>query len=81
MRKINEKDFKEAAETLGVEVAIIKAVCEVEAPMGGFLRTGEPVILFERHKFHQFTDGIFVVGSAVITSCKTLPIFTAKFIA
>ncbi|MCG8713904.1 N-acetylmuramidase family protein, partial [Tenacibaculum finnmarkense] len=44
MRKINEKDFKEAAKTLGVEVAIIKAVCEVEAPMGGFLRTGEPVI-------------------------------------
>ncbi|CAL2079131.1 Peptidoglycan-binding protein [Tenacibaculum dicentrarchi] len=59
MRKINEKDFKEAAKTLGVEVAIIKAVCEVEAPMGGFLQTGEPVILFERHKFHQFTDGIF----------------------
>ncbi|MEQ3500630.1 N-acetylmuramidase family protein [Tenacibaculum sp. SSH1-16] len=58
-QKLNECDFIDASEQLGVTVAIIKAVCEVEAPRGGFLRNGEPTILFERHKFHQFTGGVY----------------------
>ncbi len=56
---LKEADFKDAARQLGVSVAVIKAVCEVEAPRGGFLRYGEPTILFERHKFHQFTEGVY----------------------
>ncbi|CAA0152172.1 N-acetylmuramidase family protein [Tenacibaculum maritimum] len=56
---LNESDFIDAAKQLNVSVAVIKAVCEVEAPRGGFLRYGQPVILFERHKFHQFTEGIY----------------------
>ncbi|MCT4698479.1 N-acetylmuramidase family protein [Tenacibaculum haliotis] len=59
MKKINETDFKEAANALNVEIAIIKAVCEVEAPFGGFFSNGQPTILFERHKFHQFTGGVY----------------------
>ena len=55
---LKQSDFIDAADELQVPVAVVKAVCEVEAPRGGFLRyNNEPVILFERHKFHQFTEG------------------------
>lgn len=57
--KLSEADYVRAAASLGVDVAAVKAVCEVEAPGGGFLSTGEPVILFERHKFSQATGGRF----------------------
>jgi hypothetical protein len=50
-------DFERAATALSCEVAAIQAVCAVEAPKGGFLPDGRPTILFERHKFHQFTKG------------------------
>lgn len=59
MKHINDNDFQEAARSLGVEVEVIKAVCQVEAPRGGFFADGQPTILFERHKFHQFTGGVF----------------------
>ena len=54
---LNEHDFRRAAAALNCEIAAIKAVCEVEAPKGGFLADGQPTILFERHKFSQFTKG------------------------
>ena len=56
---LTESDFESAALELLCDVPAIKAVCEVEAPRGGFLSDGRPVILFERHKFHQFTKGKF----------------------
>lgn len=55
---LTEDDYKQAAEKLGCEVAAVKAVSEVESgPHGAFLPSGDPVILFERHKFHKFTGG------------------------
>ena len=54
-----EADFKWAAAMLGCSVPAIKAVCEVEAPQGGFNPDGTPRTLFEGHKFHQFTGGRF----------------------
>lgn len=49
---ITEADYKRAANELGVEVAVIKAVKEVETGgRGGFLSPGRPVILFEGHIF------------------------------
>lgn len=48
---ITSKQFEDAAAMLGVEVAAIKAVAEVESSGNGFLSTGEPVILFEPHVF------------------------------
>lgn len=48
---ISEYKFKEVANQLGVEVAVLKAVAEVESNGSGFLPTGEPKILFEPHKF------------------------------
>lgn len=54
---LTEADFQRAAATLGVDVASIKAVTEVEAPRGGFYADGSPTILFERHIFSRETGG------------------------
>lgn len=55
---LSEDDYKKAAAKLGCDVPAVKAVSEVESgPHGAFLPSGEPVILFERHKFHKFTKG------------------------
>lgn len=65
---LSQADFQEAAKALGCEVAVIKAVCEVEAPRGGFLSSGEPVILFERHIFSRITKGIYDRQASDISS-------------
>ena len=44
---LTEQDYINAASILDVEVAVIKAVCEVESSGGGFLPSGEVKILFE----------------------------------
>ncbi|WP_353123731.1 N-acetylmuramidase family protein [Dysgonomonas capnocytophagoides] len=45
-------DFEQASRFLGVEVAAVKAVHEVESGgRSGFLKDGRPVILFEGHIF------------------------------
>jgi hypothetical protein len=54
---LTDDDFKNAATTLGCDVPAIKAVCAIEAPRGGFLADGRPVILFESHQFHKLTGG------------------------
>jgi len=48
---ITEQQYIESAKQLNVEVAVIKAVAEVESSGEGFLSTGEPKILFEPHIF------------------------------
>jgi hypothetical protein len=54
----SQEAYARAAKALSCDVAAIKAVAEVEAgPLGAFLDTGEPVILFERHKLDEFTGG------------------------
>ena len=68
---ITEEDYEQAAQKLGCEVAAIKAVAEVESgPHGGFLDSGDPVILFERHKFHKFTGGRYDQTNPGISSAK-----------
>jgi peptidoglycan hydrolase-like protein with peptidoglycan-binding domain len=56
---LNEADYQAAAAQLNCEIAAIKAVAEVESRGAGFLPDGRPKILFERHKFHGFTNGKF----------------------
>ncbi|SHF00525.1 Putative peptidoglycan binding domain-containing protein [Modicisalibacter ilicicola DSM 19980] len=48
-KALRQLDLVLAAEYLGVEVATIMAVNEIESRGSGFHPTGEPVILFERH--------------------------------
>jgi hypothetical protein len=56
---LTTKDFEDAATALNCDVAAIQAVCEVEAPKGGFNPDGTPVTLFEGHKFYKYTNGKF----------------------
>ncbi|ORC46116.1 peptidoglycan-binding protein [Burkholderia sp. A27] len=51
-RHLSDDDLVKAADTLGVSVAAIRAVNEVESRGEGFLTDGRPAILFERHIFH-----------------------------
>lgn len=46
-------DFTTAALLLGTDEASVRTVAEVEANGGGFLTTGEPKILFERHWMYK----------------------------
>lgn len=52
---LTNADYQRAATALGCDVAAIIAVCTVEAPRGGFLASGAPTILFERHQFSKRT--------------------------
>ncbi len=50
---LKEADLVQAAERLGVELAAIKAVNEVESRGAGFFSPGKPAILFERHIMYR----------------------------
>ncbi|MDR0419468.1 MAG: N-acetylmuramidase family protein [Prevotellaceae bacterium] len=51
-KKLTDTDFREVAKRLGLEVAIVKAVKEVETGRyGGFFAPGKPAILFEGQVF------------------------------
>lgn len=52
-KKLTPTQLTEQANKLGVSVASLQAVHEVEARGNGFLASGEPVILFERHIFYR----------------------------
>jgi hypothetical protein len=71
LKSITESAFRSAAEELGVEPAVIKAVDEVESRGDGFLPDGRVKILFERHKFHHFTHGKFSASHPDISSPKS----------
>lgn len=50
---ISNDAFSKAASSLGVNIAAIKAIAEVESQGNGFYDNGEVKILFERHIFYQ----------------------------
>ena len=56
---LTEADFKNAADSLNVEIAAIKAVADVETRGKAFDENGRPRILFERHYFSRLTSGIY----------------------
>lgn len=58
---LGERDFVAAAFELECEVEAIKAVCQVEAPRGGFV-DGLCVTLFEGHIFHKYSKGKFTTS-------------------
>lgn len=52
--------YAAAALHLACEERALRAIAAVEAgQFGAFLDNGEPVILYERHLFHRFTEGKF----------------------
>lgn len=50
---LKQHDLVAAAGKLGVDIASVMAVNEVESLGSGFIRAGMPRILFERHVFHR----------------------------
>ena len=52
-RLLTAADLAAAAQTLGVPLAAIRAVNEVESRGSGFMADGRPVILFERHIMYR----------------------------
>ncbi len=60
-KHLTEQDYKDAADSIGCEVAAIKAVAFVESGgRSGFMTDGvTPKILFEGHWFHKLTKGVF----------------------
>lgn len=52
-RLLAQTDIDAAADALGVQVAALMAVNEVESRGEGFLPGGPPVVLFERHVMHK----------------------------
>ncbi len=62
---ISEKQWSSAAEILSCEVAVLKAIAEVETKGAAFWRLNAtdgkqvPSILFERHWFKRLTKGVY----------------------
>lgn len=57
--KLTIADFERAAKSLGVSMAHVRAVAEVESRGAGFLKSGDPSLLFERHLFSRWTNGVY----------------------
>ena len=53
--KLTDEDYRRAAISLGVEIAVVKAVTFVESGGAGFDKQGRPKILFEAHHFGKLT--------------------------
>ena len=56
---LTDLDYRNASEQSGIEVALIKAVAEVESKGSGFLKNSYPKILFEAHQFSKHTNHVF----------------------
>ena len=52
-KKITSADIERAAKDLGVDVASVSAVLDVESNGSGFFADGRPTILYERHIMHR----------------------------
>ena len=61
--KLTWQDFEDAAIALGCDISAVRAVCQVEAPNGGFNPDGSVSTLFEGHKFYKYTDGRFAIDA------------------
>ena len=67
---LTEQNFIDAAKSLIVEVATIKAVAEVESRGAGFFNDGRPKILFEAHIFSAKTNHVYDNSHPNISSRK-----------
>lgn len=57
-RTLTQQDYENAANIIGCEVEVINAIERVETK-SAFLPSGRPRILFEAHKFSEFTGHIY----------------------
>lgn len=64
-KALTEGDVKKAARSLNVQVAAIRAVTTVESRDSGFLPSGLPVVLYERHIMYRLMDS-YSRGAAMV---------------
>lgn len=82
--KITEADYEVAANELGCEVEVIKAIAKQETGkleilgLGAFDKMNRPTILFERHIFSRITGGIYDNKYPDISANKEYLAGTAK---
>lgn len=62
--KLTDENIAAAAKTLGVDVASVKAVLDVESNGSGFLSDGRPVIQYEPHVMYSLIKTRVGVGAA-----------------
>jgi hypothetical protein len=67
-KKITVDQLSQLACKYGLTLADLQTIREVEAAGKGFLPDGRPKILFERHKFSEFTGRVFNVSHPDISS-------------
>jgi hypothetical protein len=72
---LTEQDYADAAQTLGCEVAAVKAVAQVETAGASFDASNRPTILYERHVFSRNTvpPGKFDQASPDLSGAKPYP--------
>lgn len=58
-QKITEQGLARAARDLSVPIEAVDSISTVEAPRGGFQEDDQVSILFEPHKFSEYTKGRF----------------------
>jgi len=75
--RLTDIDFIWAANQLGCELEVLKAVAEVESATSGFLPDGSPKILFEGHIFHRLTNGKY--SKREIYKDISYPKWTSKY--
>lgn len=73
MRELTEENFKKAADLIGCEIAVLKAINKVEAPRGAFDEHGRPSILFEPFQFGRLTKHKFD-GATLTINGKVYPL-------
>lgn len=75
--RLSEEDFREVAEELGVEVAAIKAVVDIEAGKAheGFYQPGKPIINFDLSMYRKFAPRH---GVSLKSARKKAPVIFAR---
>lgn len=75
--RLSEEDFKEVAEELGVEVAAIKAVVDIEAGKAhaGFWQPGKPIINFDLSMYSRYAPRR---GVSLSKARKKAPVIFAR---
>ena len=67
---LSDQGMNSVCTTLGIAQAEVWSVLTVETQGFGFLKDRRPRILFERHKFHGFTNGRHDADNADISNVK-----------
>ena len=62
--------LQQAAEKLGTSIASVRAIYQVETGGNAFRDNGDAKILFERHYFHNYTDGKYDTTNPDISNAK-----------